>query len=321
MLRGTTLLAPMLGVSDNPGFLRLCKQNGCDVLILPMVFTKGILANSSYVTVKLEAVENGMNINGVDPRPLVVQVIGDLPAGHDERQRIVDILSSHDIDGINYNLGCPSVKVKRLGLGAALMCDAGRRDDIIEALVAASTVPVSVKIRLIGKNNGIEPDVPASIEACRSLERAGVAWIAVHGRTLARGYGGSADWAAIKAIHDEIDVPVVGNGDITSAALGHELVASGHADAFMIGRAAMHDPRVFDRARLEPGGKTWEDVASMHRDLLATCEAAGTVDLQEARDWAMRFSKGIPGGKQFRARVGTCRSVACVTGLLEGTWT
>ncbi|MBN2150279.1 MAG: tRNA-dihydrouridine synthase family protein [Candidatus Lokiarchaeota archaeon] len=319
MRPGSSILAPMVGITDHPGFLHACKQQGCDVVVLPMMFLEGISANPAFFCKRLEILFD--NDRGFDFRPIVVQLIGN---DFGSVKEAVDVLETYDIQGLNLNMGCPSGRIKALGLGASILDRHAERDALIDAVLDHSSRPVSVKMRLFGNERA---DVAKTIRFCQGLQDRGIDWVAIHGRTARQGYKGAADWGAIKAVHEATGLPIVGNGDITSHAGGKARVEAGYCNAFMIGRAAMKDPRVFSRGYDPSARKTIPDARRMFDGILAFVAAneqrglAHLLTPHEIRKWAVYLSFNIPGGKRIRERAMKKGTIGDISALFapEGT--
>ncbi len=300
MKPGSSILAPMVGITDHPGFLHTCKRRGCDIIVLPMMFLEGISSNPAFFGKKLDILFD--NDQGFDFRPIIVQLIGnDFGAVKD----VVTVLESYDIQGLNLNMGCPSGRIKAIGLGASILDRPAERDTLIDAVLKHSSRPVSVKMRLFGKERA---DVASTIRFCQGLQDKNVDWVAIHGRTGRQGFKGEANWDAIKTVHDATSLFIVGNGDITSNTDGKARVDAGCCNAFMIGRAALKDPRVFMESPDPAVKKTMNDARQLFDEIVAFVVANKHRGLEclllphEIRKWAIYLSFNIPGGKRLRER-------------------
>lgn len=298
MKPGSSILAPMVDITDHPGFLHACKRRGCDIIVLPMMFLEGVSANPAYIGKKLDILLD--NEQGFDFRPIIVQLIGnDLGVVKD----VITTLDSYDIQGLNLNMGCPSGRIKMLGLGASILERPAQRDALIDAVLKHASRPVSIKMRLFGKE---APDVTTTIQFCRGLQDKQVDWVAIHGRTGRQGYKGPASWDVIKAVKEATTLFIVGNGDITSVTDGKKRVDEGCCDAFMIGRAALKDPRVFLTTYDPALPKTMADARRLFDDIMAFVvenKHRGLDHLltpHEIRKWALSLSFNIIGGKRLR---------------------
>jgi tRNA-dihydrouridine synthase B len=225
-IRGATLLAPMSGITDAP-FRGLARRFGVGLVVTEMVASRGVIEESREAARKLRrAPDEGL---------LVVQLAGAEPEPIGEAARLCQDLGAAMID---INMGCPAKKVANGQLaGAALMRDEMRALSLIEAAVTAVQVPVSLKMRL-----GWDEDQINAPRLARLAELAGVRLITVHGRTRRQGFGGRADWDAIGAVKQAVEVPVVANGDVVSLDDAAEILRRSGADGVMIGRGAYGRP-------------------------------------------------------------------------------
>ncbi|HEX3817942.1 MAG TPA: tRNA-dihydrouridine synthase family protein, partial [Chthoniobacterales bacterium] len=227
-------LAPMAGVSDKI-FRQLCKERGADILVTEFVSAEGVFRRNARTRGYLEfdAIE----------RPLGVQLFGGNAEHMAEAARqVVDWVQP---DFIDLNFGCPVNKVVAKNGGSALLKDCPTLGKVAEAVVqAVATVPVTAKIR-----TGWDDTSVNAVQVSKLLESLGIAAVAVHGRTRAQGYSGRADWEVIAAVASAVAIPVIGNGDLFSAAdVAQRRRETGIAGA-MIGRAAMSSPWIFSQTK------------------------------------------------------------------------
>src|SRR3954462_9245234 len=229
-------LAPMAGVSDKI-FRQLCKERGADVLVTEFVSAEGVFRRNERTREYLDFDEC--------ERPLGVQLFG----GHAEHmaeaaRHVIDWVRP---DFIDLNFGCPVNKVVAKNGGSALLKDCPTLAAVASAVVrAAAPVPVTAKIRIGWDDNSINAPSVARI-----LEDIGIAAIAVHGRTRAQGYSGAADWDVIGEVAAAVGVPVIGNGDVASAADVAQRRRQTRIAGVMIGRAAMSAPWIFHQIKHE----------------------------------------------------------------------
>ena len=227
-LDGAVLLAPMAGVTDRP-FRILCRQLGAALAASEMLAANPALQDTRKSRLK-------RNHEG-EPSPRVVQIAGAEPAqvaqaarfNVDEGAEIIDI-----------NMGCPAKKVCRKMAGSALLADEPLVARILEAVVAAVDVPVTLKIR-----TGPSPDRRNAAQIARLAEKIGIAALTVHGRTRDQHYRGHAEYDTLKAVRDAIDIPLIGNGDINDPMKARWVIEEIGCDAVMIGRAAQGQPWIF----------------------------------------------------------------------------
>ncbi|MGN6225475.1 tRNA dihydrouridine synthase DusB [Pseudoxanthomonas sp.] len=222
------ILAPMAGVTDKP-FRQLCKRLGAGLAVSEMT-----ISDSRFW--KTDKSRRRMDHDG-EPAPISVQIAGTEPRQLAEAARYnVD----HGAQIIDINMGCPAKKVCNAWAGSALMRDEALVVRILEAVVGAVDVPVTLKIR-----TGWDCDHRNGPVIARIAEASGIAALAVHGRTRDQHYTGQAEYDTIAAIKAELDIPVFANGDVDSPRKAAAVLKATGADAVMIGRAAQGRPWIF----------------------------------------------------------------------------
>lgn len=293
------VLAPMAGVTDLP-FRLLVKEMGASLVYSEMVSNKGLLYSNCHTLDLLRIDER--------ERPVAVQIFGSEPAGMAAAARLV---AQGGADMIDINMGCPTPKIVRNGEGSALMRQPELAYDIMAAVVAAVPVPVTVKIR-----KGWDEMSVNAVAIAKLAERAGVAAVAVHGRTREQFYTGRADWDIIRQVKQAVSIPVIGNGDVKSPADARELLDATGCDGVMIGRAAQGNPWLFRRVGhylatgelLSPPSLD-ERLGLVARHLTMLIEHKGEYTaIREMRRHAAWYTKGLPRAAELRLRLNAAES-------------
>ncbi|MDG4555620.1 MAG: tRNA dihydrouridine synthase DusB [Candidatus Competibacter sp.] len=293
------VLAPMAGVSDRP-FRRLCRRLGAGLTVSEMVSADRRLWDSRKTRQRLD--------HTGEPDPRSVQILGADPRAMAEAARFNVEQGARIID---INMGCPAKKVCGALAGAALLRDEALVGRILEAVVGAVAVPVTLKIRTgwdLTQRNGIA--------VARIAEQAGIQALAVHGRTRACGYSGPVDYAVIRAIKQTVTIPVIANGDIDSPEKARQVLDYTGADAVMVGRGAQGRPWIFrEIAHFLASG---ERLAPPSPPQIACWVAAHLSDLYEfygesagvriARKHLIWYSQRWPESARFRARANVAES-------------
>ena len=289
-------LAPMAGVSDKI-FRQLCKEYGADILTTEFVSAEGIFRRN-------ERTREYLDFDEIE-RPIGVQLFGaNVEHMAEAARQVVDWVRP---DFIDLNFGCPVNKVVSKNGGSALLKDCPTLSSVAGAVAkAVAPLPVTAKIRI-----GWDADSINAVRVARLLVDLGITAITVHGRTRAQGYSGAADWNVIGEVAAAVPVPVVGNGDLTSAVdVAKRRRESGIAGA-MIGRAAMSAPWIFQQTKSYLAtGMTGDppDAAEKWRLILRHCQLAvrewGVEEpaIRSMRARLMAYSKGFPGSKILREK-------------------
>jgi tRNA-dihydrouridine synthase B len=225
VLRNNVFVAPMAGVTDRP-FRQLCKRLGAGYAVSEMA------ASNPRLWASVKTARRTNHEGEMEPR--AVQLAGAEPAMMAEAARFNVDRGAQIID---INMGCPAKKVFNVWAGSALMGEPDRAIAIVEAVVGAVDVPVTLKMR-----TGLNTTHRNAVALARAAEGAGVAMIVVHGRTRACGYVGAVDYDTIAEVKAAVRIPVVANGDIDSPSKARDVLSYTGADAVMIGRAAQGRP-------------------------------------------------------------------------------
>lgn len=290
-IEGRVVLAPMAGVSDI-AYRLLAKEKRASLVCTEMVSAMGIKYANEH-TKDLLYLEDR-------ERPISMQIFGSDPVAIAMAARTVEAAGA---DIVDINMGCPVKKIVSSGDGSALMKTPDLAAKIAEAAVKAVRIPVTVKIRL-----GWDKDSINILPLARQLESTGIAALAVHGRTKDQMYSGKADWSWIRAVKEELSIPVLGNGDVTDTASAQAMLEETGCDAVMIGRGAQGNPWVFDqiRAWLEEGRRVPDpsfleriDMLQRHFSLLIKYKGE-RLGVKEIRTHAGWYLKGMPEAARWR---------------------
>jgi tRNA-dihydrouridine synthase B len=287
-------LAPMAGVTDRP-FRILCKKLGAGLAPSEMVASNSLLYGSAKTLRRAD--------HTGEPEPRSVQIAGADPRMMAEAARVNAARGAQIID---INMGCPAKKVCNVMAGSALLCNEALVAQILEAVVGAVDVPVTLKIR-----TGWDKDHRNGVAVAQLAESLGVAALAVHGRTRACGYAGAAEYDTLRAIKQAVSIPVLANGDITSPEKARVVLDHTGADGLMIGRAAQGWPWIFREIAhylstgtqlAPPANDEIRDTLIEHLDNLYAFYGEQT-GVRIARKHIGWYSKGQRGGALFRDHV------------------
>ena len=320
-------LAPMSGVTDLP-YRLLAKECGADVTITEFTNSTALTREAATSWRRMETHETEV--------PFIPQIFGGDPG---DMATAAEMLAPA-ADIIDLNFGCPAPKVTNICAGAALMGEPERLVSMVETIVERVDVPVTAKMRL-GTGGGRANN---STEICQQLEAVGAQRLCIHGRTLKQRYSGEADWTSIKEAVDEVDVPVVANGDVVDASSAAACLTHTGASGLMIGRGAIGRPTVFSDIKVGLGWMEEDDLpwVAQHDDWHGLSDIGRAfvsrkwcwdryIDLSEATvgiqgKWMQRhaiaFTKGLPGAKKVRTLMheqDTVKAMAeAISGFLAG---
>ncbi|OII27388.1 tRNA dihydrouridine synthase DusB [Frigoribacterium sp. MCBA15_019] len=306
------VLAPMAGIT-NTAYRRLCREYGAGLYVSEMITSRALVERTPESMRLIQHHESetprSIQLYGVEPNTVA--------------EAVTLLVAEDRADHIDLNFGCPVPKVTRKGGGSALPWKIGLFREIVEGAVkAAGDIPVTVKMR-----KGIDDDHLTYLEAGRAAQGAGVASIALHARTAADFYSGTADWSAIATLKQTItDVPVLGNGDIWSAADALRMVDETGCDGVVVGRGCLGRPWLFgdlaaafrgEDLKAEPTlgevGRAFRRHAELMVEFWSGDEGRACRDMRKHVAW---YFKGYPVGGEVRAALALADSLQQIDDLL-----
>ncbi|MBP5564341.1 MAG: tRNA dihydrouridine synthase DusB [Lachnospiraceae bacterium] len=288
-LKNEYILAPMAGFTDEP-FRLICSKMGAGMVCMEMISAMAI----TYKNVKT------FEMLKIHPDESIVslQLFGHNPQIMAEATKTIE---EYPYDILDINMGCPVKKIVDNGEGSALMRDPVLAGQIIEAVVKASTRPVTIKIR-----SGFDEEHINAVEMAHVAYESGAKAVAVHGRTRGQFYEGNADWGIIRKVKESVSIPVIGSGDVSSIDTANAMKAETGADGIMIGRAARGNPWLFkslsEGKEYKPTKVEICDMILNHLDLLVIAKDEYRA-LREMRSHAAFYTAGMPGSASFRREI------------------
>ncbi|EPD0885276.1 tRNA dihydrouridine synthase DusB [Staphylococcus pseudintermedius] len=307
-IENRVVLAPMAGVC-NSAFRLTVKEFGAGLVCAEMVSDKAILFNNPKTMKMLYIDEN--------ERPLSLQIFGGEKETLVEAAEYVDKNTTADI--IDINMGCPVSKIIKCEAGARWLLDPNKIYEMVSAVTERVSKPVTCKMRI-----GWDEDHIFAVENAKAAERAGAAAISLHGRTRVQMYEGKADWDIIRQVKEAVNIPVIGNGDVTSPELAEKMLKETGVDAVMIGREALGNPWMIYRTvhYLETGELIDEpqidekiEIALLHLNRLVDLksEKVGVMEMRKHASW---YLKGVRGNGKARKALNQAETLAEMTEIL-----
>ena len=299
-LANNIFLAPMAGISDK-SFRQLCREYGAGLTYSEMVSGKSIQYNNFK-----ELLDTSDNES-----PWAVQLFGREPNILADAVRRIEYLKNVSI--IDINMGCPAPKIVKNGEGSALMKEPALVGKIVSAVAAATPKPVTVKIR-----KGFTGENANAVEIAKIAQESGASAVTVHGRTRDQFYSGKADWDAIAAVKAALSIPVIANGDVTSAESAKQIIQHTSCDGLMIARATMGAPWIFEQITKnaeEPNWPAKRELALRHSRMVIEHkgERHGVLEMRKHLCW---YIKGLPSATKLRLQINKAANYTDIETLL-----
>lgn len=287
--KSPTCLAPMAGVC-NIAFRIMARRYGAGLVYSEFVNATAISRENEYAIRMMRTDEQ--------ERPVSIQLFG---------SEIADIKKATELlqektDIIDFNFGCPAHQITCTGAGAALLNQPEKVHNIVSAMVSVSEKPISVKMRI-----GINEKNITVLKLAKAVEDAGAAAVAVHGRTLQQQYSGNANWDIIRQVKESVNIPVIGNGDVSTEFKAKEMFEKTGVDAVMIGRAACGNPFIFSRINhyLETEKQLpQKDTIDLFFEYVDLWEKYEGLKFANLKIQASYFTKGISNAAPLRIALG-----------------
>lgn len=311
-LKHGLMLAPLAGYTDY-AMRRVCRLHGAEYEVSEMVSSRALCYHDAKTPLLARV--------GKEELPMAVQIFGSEPDFMAEAAKMVASgMGGGEVpSAIDINMGCPVKKIVSAGDGSALMKDAKKVYEIVCAVSKAVSLPVTVKIRA-----GWDAQHKNAVEIARAAEAGGAALIAVHGRTRSEMYSGCADLSVIAAVKRALSVPVIGNGDIRSAADALRMREETECDGIMIGRGAVGNPFLFEEIAAAFEGREYcaptvkERIETALFQLRLAIEDKGeAVGVNESRKQFCEYLHGLRGATAVRVAVNKETTYAGIEALAE----
>ncbi len=294
-------LAPMAGVSD-VALRLLCKEMGAGLVVTELTSIHAIIAKEKQLLAQNQAISEFIEYSEKE-RPLSVQLFGSELEALQKAAKIVEPF----FDVIDYNMGCPAPHITQQMAGGALLQNINLTQKILQTLVSSVKKPVTLKMRA-----GVEDQLVFK-EIAKVAENQGIQMITLHARTVQQGYSGQSDWSLIKELKQTVDIPIVGNGDVTTPELAKKMIDETNCDYVMIGRGAMGNPFLFEQINDYLKYGTYKKYSQKHKAEIF-CKYLGyaesyKIKFTNIRQQAMRFTKGLVNGAKIRSDIMVAKTI------------
>ncbi len=294
-------LAPMAGVSD-PALRLLCKEMGAGLVVSELTSIHAIIAKEKQLQAENKKISEFIEFSEKE-RPLSVQLFGSDLEALGKAAKIVEPF----FDVIDYNMGCPAPHITQQMAGGALLQNIDLTQKIFKMLVSSVKKPVTLKMRAGVSDQFLFKDI------AKVAQKEGVKMITLHARTVRQGYSGKSDWTLIKDLKEMVDIPIVGNGDVTSPELAKAMIDETGCDYVMVGRGAMGNPFLFRQINDYLKSGNYQEYSAKHRIEMflkyADFAINYNIKFSNIRQQAMRFTKGIMCATKLRPQIMLAKTV------------
>jgi nifR3 family TIM-barrel protein len=296
-------LAPMAGVSD-PALRLICKNMGAGLVVTELTSIHAIIAKEQQLKDQMKNITEFLEFSEKE-RPLSVQLFGSDLVALEKAAKIV----APFFDIIDYNMGCPAPHITKQMAGGALLQNSDLTRQIFRTMVNSTSRPVSLKMRIgVSDSNKL-----LFKEIAKIAEQEGIKMITLHPRTVSQGYSGHSDWSMIKKLKEIVEIPVVGNGDITTPEIAKSMIEQTGCDYVMIGRGAMGNPFIFEQINdyLKYGvykDYNFSDRLEIFLDYVSETSKY-KIKFVNIKEQAIRFTKGTVGGSILRKRLTATKDI------------
>lgn len=288
-------LAPMAGVSD-VALRLLCKDMGAGLVVTELINIHAIIAKEKQLQAQSRQIGEFIEFSQKE-RPIAVQLFGSDLSSLQKAAKIVEPF----FDIIDYNMGCPAPHITQQMAGGALLQNEDLTRKIFRTLVSSVQKPVTIKIRAGVGNQMVFKDV------AKIAQKEGIQMITMHARTVKQGYSGRSNWDLIRELRQTVDIPVVGNGDITTPEHAKQMIEQTGCDYVMIGRGAMGNPLLFKQINDYLNTGTYQNYVPKHRlDIFCKYLEYATnykIKFANIKQQAMRFTKGLVNSSKLRPQI------------------
>lgn len=308
-------MAPMAGVSD-PALRLQCKKMGAGLVVTEFTNIHSIVAKENQLKEKMKTIQEFIEFSD-EERPLSIQLFGSDLTALEKAAKIVEPY----FDIIDYNMGCPAPHITQQMAGGALLQEVNLTQQIFSTLVNAVKKPVTLKIRagVTDASKFLFRDI------AEIAEDEGIQMITFHPRTVSQGYSGNADWSLIKELKEISNIPIVGNGDITTPEDAKNMIDNTNCDYVMIGRGAMGNPFLFEQINDYLKTNSYNEYSFKDRldsffDYLHLTNQY-KIKFAHIKGQAMRFTKGMKGGSKLRFKITLSKNIEELEKIMNDGYT